>query len=50
MMNNKLQLLTIIDDELLCCIKNDQYNQEILGLGWDFDYVMNISESDFPVR
>ena len=31
-------------------LKNDQYNQEILGLGWDFDYVMNISESDFPVR
>ena len=24
--------------------------QEILGLGWDFDYVMNISESDYPVR
>ena len=31
-------------------LKDDQYNQEILGLGWDFDYVMNISESDFPVR
>ena len=25
-------------------------HQEILGLGWDFDYVMNISESDYPVR
>jgi len=24
--------------------------KEILGLGWDFDYVMNISESDYPVR
>ena len=35
----------------LCVVlKDDLYNQEILGLGWDFDYVMNISESDFPVR
>jgi hypothetical protein len=24
--------------------------REILSLGWDFDYVMNISESDLPVR
>ena len=29
---------------LLACFK------EILQLGWDFDYVMNISESDFPVK
>ena len=24
--------------------------KEILELGWNFDYVMNISESDFPVK
>ena len=29
---------------LLACMK------EILQIGWTFDYVMNISESDFPVK
>ena len=24
--------------------------KDILELGWDFDYLVNISESDFPVR
>ena len=24
--------------------------RELLESGWDWDYVMNISESDFPVR